>query len=138
MVEGIVKGHASAVLAASIFHFGTFTIGQHKAHMAASGFPFPAPPQPRLSPGPAQPAQSPLPALAALPALPALPALSACCLRVYVSVLETSMGKGRGRESSTAQKNRAPPRLRDANPEPAGDQRLRDAPLLCGQRSLVL
>ena len=37
MVEGITKGHASAVLAASIFHFGIFTIGQTKAHMAASG-----------------------------------------------------------------------------------------------------
>ena len=39
MVEGITEGHASAVLAASIFHFGTFTIGQTKAHMAASGVP---------------------------------------------------------------------------------------------------
>ena len=32
-------GHASAVLAASIFHFGTYTIGQAKAHMAAAGIP---------------------------------------------------------------------------------------------------
>ena len=39
LVEGITKGHASAVLAASIFHFGTFTIGQAKAHMAAAGIP---------------------------------------------------------------------------------------------------
>ena len=39
MVEGITKGHASAVLAASIFHFGTYTIGQTKAHMAAAGVP---------------------------------------------------------------------------------------------------
>jgi imidazole glycerol-phosphate synthase subunit HisF len=39
MVEGIVEGHASAVLAASIFHFGTFTIGETKAHMAAAGVP---------------------------------------------------------------------------------------------------
>ena len=39
MVEGITEGHASAVLAASIFHFGTFTIGQTKTHMAASGVP---------------------------------------------------------------------------------------------------
>jgi imidazole glycerol-phosphate synthase subunit HisF len=39
LVEGIVQGHASAVLAASIFHFGTFTIGQAKAHMAAAGIP---------------------------------------------------------------------------------------------------
>ncbi len=39
LVEGIAEGHASAVLAASIFHFGTFTIGQAKAHMAAAGVP---------------------------------------------------------------------------------------------------
>ena len=39
LVEGITKGHANAVLAASIFHFGTFTIGQAKAHMAAAGIP---------------------------------------------------------------------------------------------------
>jgi len=39
MVEGITEGHASAVLAASIFHFGTFTIGETKAHMAARGVP---------------------------------------------------------------------------------------------------
>ena len=39
LVEGITHGHASAVLAASIFHFGTFTIAQAKAHMAAAGIP---------------------------------------------------------------------------------------------------
>ncbi|PSH63845.1 imidazole glycerol phosphate synthase subunit HisF [Phyllobacterium brassicacearum] len=39
MVEGIIEGHASAVLAASIFHFGTYTIAQAKAHMAAAGIP---------------------------------------------------------------------------------------------------
>ncbi len=39
LVEGIVEGHASAVLAASIFHFGTYTIGQAKAHMKAAGVP---------------------------------------------------------------------------------------------------
>jgi cyclase len=39
LVDGITQGHASAVLAASIFHFGTFTIGQAKAHMAAAGIP---------------------------------------------------------------------------------------------------
>ena len=39
LVEGVVEGHASAVLAASIFHFGTYTIGQAKAHMAAAGIP---------------------------------------------------------------------------------------------------
>ena len=39
LVEGVTEGHASAVLAASIFHFGTFTIAQAKAHMAAAGIP---------------------------------------------------------------------------------------------------
>ncbi len=38
-VEGITQGHASAVLAASVFHFGTFTIGEVKQHMAAAGIP---------------------------------------------------------------------------------------------------
>lgn len=37
LVEGVTEGHASAVLAASIFHFGTFTIGDAKAHMKALG-----------------------------------------------------------------------------------------------------
>jgi imidazole glycerol-phosphate synthase subunit HisF len=37
LVEGVTEGHASAVLAASIFHFGTFTIGDAKAHMKAFG-----------------------------------------------------------------------------------------------------
>jgi cyclase len=39
LVEGVKQGHASAVLAASIFHYGTFSIGQAKRHMAASGLP---------------------------------------------------------------------------------------------------
>ena len=39
LVEGVRDGHASAVLAASIFHFGEFTIAQAKAHMAAAGVP---------------------------------------------------------------------------------------------------
>jgi imidazole glycerol-phosphate synthase subunit HisF len=39
LVAGVRDGHASAVLAASIFHFGTFTIGQAKAHMANAGIP---------------------------------------------------------------------------------------------------
>ena len=39
LVEGIRDGHAGAVLAASIFHFGTYTIAQAKAHMAAAGLP---------------------------------------------------------------------------------------------------
>ena len=37
LVEGVTKGGASAVLAASIFHFGEYTISQAKAHMAAAG-----------------------------------------------------------------------------------------------------
>ena len=37
LVEGILEGHASAVLAASIFHFGTYTIAAAKAHMAKAG-----------------------------------------------------------------------------------------------------
>jgi len=37
LVEGVTKGGASAVLAASIFHFGEFTIAEAKAHMAAAG-----------------------------------------------------------------------------------------------------
>jgi imidazole glycerol-phosphate synthase subunit HisF len=37
MVEGIRDGHATAVLAASIFHFGEFTIRQAKERMAAAG-----------------------------------------------------------------------------------------------------
>ncbi|MCB1332338.1 MAG: imidazole glycerol phosphate synthase subunit HisF, partial [Roseivivax sp.] len=39
LVEGVTKGHASAVLAASIFHFGDYTIRQAKEHMAAAGIP---------------------------------------------------------------------------------------------------
>jgi imidazole glycerol-phosphate synthase subunit HisF len=39
LVEGIRNGHATAVLAASIFHFGTFRIGEAKAHLAAAGVP---------------------------------------------------------------------------------------------------
>lgn len=37
LVDGVRDGHASAVLAASIFHFGTYTIGEAKQHMAAAG-----------------------------------------------------------------------------------------------------
>jgi imidazole glycerol-phosphate synthase subunit HisF len=39
LVEGIRDGHATAVLAASIFHFGTWRIGAAKAHLAAFGIP---------------------------------------------------------------------------------------------------
>jgi cyclase len=37
LVDGIVRGGADAVLAASIFHYGEFTIGEAKAAMAAAG-----------------------------------------------------------------------------------------------------
>jgi cyclase len=39
LVEGIRQGHATAVLAASIFHFGEFTIRQAKDHMVRAGLP---------------------------------------------------------------------------------------------------
>jgi imidazole glycerol-phosphate synthase subunit HisF len=39
LVEGIRDGHATAVLAASIFHFGTCRIGEAKAWLAAHGIP---------------------------------------------------------------------------------------------------
>ncbi|MCB1650887.1 MAG: imidazole glycerol phosphate synthase subunit HisF [Alphaproteobacteria bacterium] len=39
LVEGVSEGHASAVLAASIFHFGTYTIAQAKEAMAQAGIP---------------------------------------------------------------------------------------------------
>jgi cyclase len=37
LVQGIVDGHADAVLAASIFHFGEYSVGQAKERMAAAG-----------------------------------------------------------------------------------------------------
>jgi cyclase len=37
LVDGVLEGHASAVLAASIFHFGEYTIRQAKARMAEAG-----------------------------------------------------------------------------------------------------
>jgi len=39
LVDGVKLGHASAVLAASIFHYGTFTIGEAKRRMAEAGVP---------------------------------------------------------------------------------------------------
>jgi cyclase len=39
LVDGIRQGHATAVLAASIFHFGEFTIRQAKDHMVRAGLP---------------------------------------------------------------------------------------------------
>ncbi len=37
LVDGVIKGKADAVLAASIFHFGEYTVQQAKKHMAANG-----------------------------------------------------------------------------------------------------
>ncbi|PKO14273.1 imidazole glycerol phosphate synthase subunit HisF [candidate division BRC1 bacterium HGW-BRC1-1] len=37
LAEGVLKGHAEAVLAASIFHFGEFSISEAKAHLATRG-----------------------------------------------------------------------------------------------------
>ena len=39
LVEGVTEGHASAVLAASIFHFGQHSVAEAKAAMAAAGIP---------------------------------------------------------------------------------------------------
>jgi len=47
LAEGVTEGHASAVLAASIFHFGIFTIAQAKARMAEWGIPVRDAPNPR-------------------------------------------------------------------------------------------
>jgi cyclase len=38
-VAGVHDGHAAALLAASVFHFGTFTVAQVKRHLAAAGVP---------------------------------------------------------------------------------------------------
>ncbi len=39
LVAGVTEGHASAVLAASIFHFGEYTVAEAKQHMHAQGVP---------------------------------------------------------------------------------------------------
>jgi len=39
LVDGITKGHADAVLAASIFHYGEYTVAQAKEYMASKGIP---------------------------------------------------------------------------------------------------
>ena len=39
LIEGVREGHASALLAASIFHFGTYTIAAAKARLKAAGIP---------------------------------------------------------------------------------------------------
>lgn len=37
LVDGVIEGHADAVLAAGIFHFGEYTIGQAKEYMREHG-----------------------------------------------------------------------------------------------------
>ena len=39
LADGILLGHADAVLAASIFHYGEYTVGEAKAYMASRGIP---------------------------------------------------------------------------------------------------
>ena len=46
LVDGVIEGHASAVLAASIFHFGTYSIAQAKTHMKNAGVAVRPPPEP--------------------------------------------------------------------------------------------
>jgi cyclase len=43
LVEGVTGGHASAVLAASIFHFGTYSIAEAHAALAEAGLPVRSP-----------------------------------------------------------------------------------------------
>ena len=44
LADGIEHGHAEAVLAASIFHFGEYTVAEAKQHMAGRGVPVRLPP----------------------------------------------------------------------------------------------
>jgi cyclase len=37
LAEGVIEGHADAVLAASVFHFGDFSVREAKAHMRSRG-----------------------------------------------------------------------------------------------------
>ena len=46
LVDGVTKGHASAVLAASIFHFGTYSIADAKKYMKNAGVAVRPPPEP--------------------------------------------------------------------------------------------
>lgn len=49
LADGVTQGHASAVLAASIFHFGQYTLAQAKAYLAAQGIPVRNVPEPVAS-----------------------------------------------------------------------------------------
>jgi cyclase len=55
LVEGAVRGRAQAVLAASIFHLGEFTVAEAKAHLQRAGVVV-RPPEPRRAPDPPPPA----------------------------------------------------------------------------------
>jgi imidazole glycerol-phosphate synthase subunit HisF len=51
LYEGVAEGNASAVLAASIFHFGRYSVAEAKAYLASRGVPVRpvfAPSEPRL------------------------------------------------------------------------------------------
>jgi cyclase len=37
LIDGVREGRASAVLAASIFHFGTYSVGEAKRYMSSCG-----------------------------------------------------------------------------------------------------
>jgi cyclase len=39
LANGVIEGHADAVLAASIFHYGQHTVGEAKRYMAERGIP---------------------------------------------------------------------------------------------------
>ena len=39
LVEGVIEGGADAVLCASIFHYGTHTVGEAKEHLREAGVP---------------------------------------------------------------------------------------------------
>jgi len=60
LADGVIEGGADAVLAASIFHFGEFTVGEAKQLMAARGIPVrPLPTERRTAPGPVGPLAGP-------------------------------------------------------------------------------
>jgi cyclase len=49
LADALIEGKADAVLAASIFHFGTYTVEQARSHLAARGIPVRH--VPRVAPG---------------------------------------------------------------------------------------
>jgi cyclase len=67
LAQGLLEGEADAVLAASIFHYGTYTLAETKAYLAACGIPVRIV-QPEAVAGAAAPAGEPPPAANAAPA----------------------------------------------------------------------